>query len=260
MILYFSGTGNSKFVANALADFLGDEIMSLNSILKEHGETRFYSDKPFVVVTPIYAWRIPQVVTELLERSTFSGSNKFYFIATMGGQSGNCVKYCNKICINKGMQFMGLGSVLMPSNYVTAEPMADKTTIEKIINSALPVISDYASRIKKESFIEKSKNDTISMPTVLSGPVNVLYRKFMVSSKNFVASDKCISCGKCERVCALNNIKMLDGKPKFGDKCIHCYACIHNCPKAAIDVKGKTENNGRYLCKEYKKGSIISNS
>ena len=30
MILYFTGTGNSKFAADFLAEYLGDECLSLN--------------------------------------------------------------------------------------------------------------------------------------------------------------------------------------------------------------------------------------
>ena len=34
MILYFSGTGNSKYVAKRIADALGDEIVNLNDRIK----------------------------------------------------------------------------------------------------------------------------------------------------------------------------------------------------------------------------------
>lgn len=253
MILYFSGTGNSKFVAAALADILDDELVSLNQILKENKKKQFYSHKPFVVVTPVYAWRIPIVVTELLENAIFTGNKKLYFLATMGGQSANCAQYCKKICSKNKMQFMGFGSILMPNNYVALSPMPDKTTIKNLINNALPLISSYASSIKKEALITKSKNDTTYIPSFLSGPVNILFRKFMVSSKKFIVSKDCISCGKCAQVCSLNNINMSSGKPEFKNNCINCYACIHNCPKAAINIKGKTETHGRYLCPDYER-------
>ena len=34
MILYFSGTGNSNYVAKRIADALGDEIVNLNARIK----------------------------------------------------------------------------------------------------------------------------------------------------------------------------------------------------------------------------------
>lgn len=54
--------------------------------------------------------------------------------------------------------------------------------------------------------------------------------------------DKCIECGKCERVCPYDAIER-DGKPTFDhDKCLGCWACYNHCPKKAIETetfKGK---------------------
>ena len=55
MILFFSGTGNSKFVAETIAADTGDERVSLNEVLKKGVKPAFHSEKPFVLVAPIYA-------------------------------------------------------------------------------------------------------------------------------------------------------------------------------------------------------------
>ena len=34
MILYFSGTGNSRYVAQRIAEALGDELLSMNDRIK----------------------------------------------------------------------------------------------------------------------------------------------------------------------------------------------------------------------------------
>lgn len=34
MVLYFSGTGNSRYVAKRIADALGDELLSMNERIK----------------------------------------------------------------------------------------------------------------------------------------------------------------------------------------------------------------------------------
>lgn len=259
MILYFTGTGNSKFVANALADELNDEVVSLNTIIKESKKISFVSSKPFIVVTPIYGWRIPQIVNVLLKSATFSGNNHLYFLGTMGGQSGNSEYYCKKICNQNGMKFMGFGNIKMPNNYVVAKQMPDQLEINVILHNALTLISSYASQIKQNLFITKNSKDHSPLPWLRSGPVNFLYNKLLVSSKNYVVSDDCISCGKCDRICPTNNITLKSGKPYFGNSCINCYACIHHCPRAAINVKGRTETNGRYVCPEYKEGEILLN-
>lgn len=46
----------------------------------------------------------------------------------------------------------------------------------------------------------------------------------------------CISCGLCAKNCPADNIKMVNGKPKFGGKCYICARCSFNCPKDCINI------------------------
>ena len=47
--------------------------------------------------------------------------------------------------------------------------------------------------------------------------------------------EKCISCGKCRRVCPMD-VDMTDNarKRKNGTECILCMECVKNCPKGAL--------------------------
>ena len=123
MILYFSGTGNSKYAADVIAELTGDEIVSLGDVIKNGERAVFKSQKPFVVVCPIYAWRFPRKIEELLKKSEYSGSKRIYFVATMGQNSGNCEKYCKKLAEDKGMEFMGFSGIVMPDNFVVGFKM-----------------------------------------------------------------------------------------------------------------------------------------
>jgi MinD superfamily P-loop ATPase len=64
---------------------------------------------------------------------------------------------------------------------------------------------------------------------------------------DFTLDESCISCGKCERVCTTNRIKLVEGKPHWeGKKCNYCYACFNFCSAQAIGVKYYTKKSGRY--------------
>ena len=69
MILFFSATGNSRFAAGLLADILKDTLVSLNEVFKNGQKWEFYSEAPFVLVAPVYAWRLPAVIEELLKKA-----------------------------------------------------------------------------------------------------------------------------------------------------------------------------------------------
>jgi len=47
--------------------------------------------------------------------------------------------------------------------------------------------------------------------------------------------EKCISCGKCKRVCPMN-VDVTDNsrKRENGTECILCMECVKNCPKGAL--------------------------
>ena len=184
-----------------------------------------------------------------MKKSEFSGSKRIYFVATMGQNSGNCEKYCKKLAEDKGMEFMGFSGIVMPDNFVVGFKMPSEEEARETIERALPEMRRLGERIRDCKRIEKT--DKTLLPGLMSGAVNRGFNLFNVGKKKFVVSDKCVSCGICESCCAVNNIKLVDGKPVFGNNCICCCGCINRCPQAAIDIMGKTEKHGRYVCPEY---------
>ena len=72
MILYFSGTGNSRYVARKIAQELNDDLVSLNQLIKEEKTDALLStNKPFIFVCPTYTWRVPIVVTDFIKKQSF---------------------------------------------------------------------------------------------------------------------------------------------------------------------------------------------
>ena len=121
----------------------------------------------------------------------------------------------------------------------------------------LDKLEKIAKRIQNnKKFCDK---DNTPAAFLMSGAINTAMYKFMVSSKNFKVSDQCISCGKCEKICPMNNIKLVKGQPVFGENCTWCFGCIARCPKKAIDIKGKTEGKRRNVCPDYKAWMIKRN-
>ena len=66
MILCFSGTGNSLYAARLISAAAGDEVVSLNALLRGGGAARFSSERPYVVVSPTPGWRLAAAVEALV--------------------------------------------------------------------------------------------------------------------------------------------------------------------------------------------------
>ena len=74
------------------------------------------------------------------------------------------------------------------------------------------------------------------------------FRCFVVGKQAFRATDTCISCGLCARICPTGTIVMEQGKPHWkGKDCVQCTACIHRCPVRAIEYGCVSTNKGRYV-------------
>ena len=57
MILYFSGTGNSRYAAEFLAQALGDQAEDVGLWIKERRKGEFRADRPWVVVVSGKCWK-----------------------------------------------------------------------------------------------------------------------------------------------------------------------------------------------------------
>ncbi len=249
MVICFSGTGNSRYIAKKLAAALGDEFIDATHSVEEEvvlycGE---YPDT-YIFVCPTYAWRIPRVFEKHIKNATFVNDNdkplNAYFVLTCGGDIGNSEKYIKKLCKKKGFNLLGVAEVIMPENYLAMFSVPSEKTSQKIIGKAEAQIPEISEKIKnleklthrKTTFLDKRKSDI----------VNFTFYPFCVSAKKFKVESKCISCGKCEKVCPLNNIKIIDGKPVWGKNCTHCMACINLCPTEAIEYGKASKGKRRY--------------
>ena len=83
MILYFSGTGNSKYVAKRIADALGDALVNLNDRIKSGDTSPVETGERVIIVTPTYAWRIPRVVRDWLRKTELRGAKRSWFVMTL---------------------------------------------------------------------------------------------------------------------------------------------------------------------------------
>ncbi len=147
MILYFTGTGNSRYVAEAIARLTGDCAVSINDQMKQGRKGDFISERPYVFVCPTYAWRLPRVVEAFIRSGDFLGSKDAYFVLTCGTDTQNAAGHAERLCREKGLNFRGLAPVIMPENYIAMFPTPDRETAKHIIREADPVIRQIAERI-----------------------------------------------------------------------------------------------------------------
>lgn len=242
MVLYFSGTGNSRYAAKRIAEIANDDTISINQRLKENNDSPIHSEKAFIFVGPVYAGRFPRVMNEYIQKVRFTGTKKAYFIGTCAATPWATVEYVKKLCKEKSFDFMGFNSVIMPQGYLAGGGTQPKEINDKILAEAEPTIIKIAETIREKQMLPEEQPGKAMMSKVL----NPIMYTCMIHAKGFAVTDKCSGCGKCETRCPLNNVKLVNGKPVWGNHCTHCMACIAGCPQEAIEYGKKTQGKPRY--------------
>lgn len=246
MIFYFSGTGNSKYVAKQIAKITNEELVSINEKLKNYDTSEITVQDRLIFVVPTYSWQIPRVVRNWILKTDFKDTKNTWFVMTCGSEIGNAEKYNKKLCDEKGFNYMGSAQVVMPENYIAMFNTPSEDEIEKLFDKANIQIENIANQIKENKPFETPRNNI--QDKFMSGPVNMLFYPMFVKDKDFYADDKCTNCGKCVKVCPLNNIEIKNNKPVWNKNCTHCMACISYCPVSAIEYGKKTPGKQRYKC------------
>lgn len=246
MILYFSGTGNSRYVAEKIGRAINEEVFNLFEKIRKKDVSPMYSDTPWIVVAPTYAWRIPRLLQQWLEKTALEGNKEIRFVMTCGGSIGNAEKYLKKLSKIKGLNYRGCYPIVMPENYIALFSTPTKEQALEIIARAEKEIDLSAEFVKSgKAFPPLSPvwRDKLS-----SGIINDLFYPMFVRAKKFYATDRCISCGRCVKVCPLNNVLLENGRPIWGNECTHCMACICRCPTEAIEYGEHSKGLPRYTC------------
>ncbi len=251
MIFYFTGTGNSRWAAETLGKELNQRVISITKELQEQGNTFNYTLKAgelLLFVFPIHSWGPPPIVTEFIGKISLNGyqQHPVYVVCTCGDDCGHTNRIMQRALAAKGWTVNGCYSVTMPNNYILMKGFdVDSKEVEKEKLEAAP--ERLAVII---SAIRNRKNKGLYHPGKFAGIktalINPLFIKFALGKTAFRVTDRCISCGLCEKVCPTGTVRMEAGRPVWGSSCIQCVACIHQCPVRAIEYGNETVKKGRY--------------
>lgn len=251
MVIYFTGTGNSEYIAKAIAANLEDEAVSANPYIKENKAGEFESEKPYVFVFPVYLSTSPTIFRDFVKTCTFKGNTDAYFVPTCASADGSVpnssIDLCNEI---KVLKYKGCKKIPMPQNYIILFKPFDKEKKEEYYKEAEILVKEVSETIKSGG--ELDEKPASGFEYVCTKLVEKWYNSSFTKTKYFCAGDECTGCGACARMCPTNSIEMKDNKPVWVNKvCIHCMACISRCPKQAIEFGKLSKDKERHVCPKY---------
>lgn len=237
MVFYFTGTGNSLYVAKQI------EKKPISIPQAIHEEKLFFSADSIGIVTPVYGHEAPPMVKEFMKKATFQ-TDYFYMILTYGNRHGGAAELAEQFCKECGIKPSYINILMMVDNWLPSFDMDEQKKIDKKVEEHLAVIlEDLKARKNKISPV--TDVDRAAHQQFLAGmgkmPADAWQHLLKVT-------ENCVGCGVCEKVCPSVSIRIVDGKAvHIPGKCQTCLACIHACPQKAIGLAIPEKNpDARY--------------
>ncbi|MFC0904939.1 EFR1 family ferrodoxin [Clostridium sp. MT-14] len=242
MIYYFSATGNSKWVAQRLAEKTDDIAMSMTDMVRTKEAPASIGEHDILgIVFPVYAWSTPKYVTDFVKQIRVHRNAFVYAVATCESETGFAFTW-----LKRHIHVDSCYSVRMPNNYV----LSGFDTENEISQHRKIAAAKIELETIGDSILKRQKENRIlpgALPFLKSFVIAPIFR-LSRSDKRFHADSNCIGCGKCSAVCPISDIRMEKNRPAWQHrKCMQCCACINRCPAKAIQYDNATQNSGRYI-------------
>ena len=109
-----------------------------------------------------------------------------------------------------------------------------------IVQNATKSISNAAGKLKANCPTKDGLGIFYHMAGLFGQRLWFYYETKNYTHKLKIDKIKCIGCGKCVKLCPMNNITLNGNKAIALNKCTKCYRCISNCPTQSITLLGST--------------------
>ncbi len=260
MIFYFSGTGNTRWAAEQLAQHTNEKLLFIPD--EQHGDCHYTlkPDERIGFCFPTHGWQPPRIVREFIRRLHIeqSAGHYCYALTTCGDSIGKTMEILNEELKRAALPALcSTFSLIMPESYVclpfmyTDTPKREKEKISYAQQQLALFCQIILERREGESHTVRG-----ILPWTMSHIIGSYFNNCMVNDRKFtVDADLCIHCKQCEQVCPTGDLVFHDGLPTWQGEgtCTCCLACYHHCPQHAINYGNITKKRGQYFFGHNKK-------
>jgi flavodoxin/NAD-dependent dihydropyrimidine dehydrogenase PreA subunit len=269
-IYYYSTTGNSLSIAKEVAQKIKGRLISISATQKLK-TIKDNNVDVIGIIFPVYFATfgekgLPYFVEDFLIKIENIKEKYIFAICTHSGYDGFTIENLNHLLIQHEGKLSASLSVKLGNPFSILEKISHlllnkplKIDIKKENKKRKKLKNQCSSEIETLcDAVLKKKELRIRKANVLKKYINHIFqslqRKMAIrryqqlsklkisdfkqlvrcSDNSFTVSNRCNACGICQKVCPVDNIEIVNNKPKWRNNCQNCYSCFQWCPKEAI--------------------------
>ena len=251
IMLYFSATGNSQYIAELFCEKMNAGRYSIEA------DTDFNkmiaAEEVVGFCYPIYGSRAPRLMREFVSKHMHLLKNKKLIIfCTQMGFSGDGARALTDLFPRRQANVIYAEHFLMPNNVcnLSIMPLASKKTTNWYLSNSQKKMQRTCENIRNGKTKRRGFNPGSRALGMIQGVFMPVIEKRAVK-KVWIDGD-CVKCRTCAAICPMGNFSYENGEIKAKDNCMMCYRCINMCPHRAITVflhkKVKTQYAGVNNC------------
>ena len=234
-MIYFSGTGNSEFIAELFSKNMNGKCHSIEDNIDFN--QLISSEETIGFCYPVYGSRVPRIMREFSIKYMENLINKKIIIfCTQYFFSGDGARAFIDIFPKNYFRVIYAEHFFMPNNvcnlFLLSVP--GKRKIEKYAKKANQKMFHVCNNIKKGIIKRRGFNIPSKILGLFQGVFIPAIEKKALNS--VFINDDCIKCNICVSICPMKNLEYQNNKIIQKSNCTICYRCINKCPQKAITV------------------------
>ena len=275
IILYFSGVGGTKLIAELLGRLLAPRIARVCEVhsIEEEGAGEAASRAGFLVLCyPTYFLRPAPAMKDFIMRlPPETEGRKVALVTSYELYTGNSNRIAARLLYERGFTVAGAYELRAPGTDVTCvvpdwacgwlyrfegrfpEKVAGIAQRVAALAEALPAASQPVGNGAVGDGPADSPRAEAGIPspkwyTPLAWPLQVLFLDGFIRWKDRmkVLEERCSGCDLCVRECHRGAWRRIGtGLEHRGETCDLCLRCVHHCPRRAIVLKKGLKDNRR---------------